>query len=101
MEEFLADPERGPSMIAAHLFLPVRRLHEVFAGEEHTLSARIRHRRLQQCRRALLDPDHAHRPVPRIGAWGFPDAAHFSRVVKQEFGLSPSRFRARAAGAGR
>jgi AraC-like DNA-binding protein len=86
-------------MIAAHLFLSVRRLHEVFQGEERTLSAWIRHRRLEQCRRALLDPAHAGRPVSRIGAaWGFPDAAHFSRSFKQEFGLSPAQFRARARG---
>ncbi|MFE7629933.1 helix-turn-helix domain-containing protein [Kocuria sp. NPDC057446] len=99
VEDRLADPELGPPMVAAHLFLSVRRLHEVFQDEEHTLSAWIRHRRLQQCRRALLDPAHAHRPVSRIGAaWGFPDAAHFSRVFKQEFGLSPAQFRAAARG---
>lgn len=97
VEDHLADPELGPPMVAAHLFLSVRRLHEIFQDEEHTLSAWIRHRRLQQCRRALLDPAHAHRPVSRIGAaWGFPDAAHFSRVFKQEFGLSPSQFRSAA-----
>jgi AraC-like DNA-binding protein len=98
-EDHLADPQLGPAMIAAHLFLSVRRLHEVFQGEEYTLAAWIRHRRLEQCRRALLDPAHAHRPVSRIGAaWGFPDAAHFSRSFKQEFGLSPAQFRARARG---
>lgn len=97
VEDRLADPELGPPMVAAHLFLSVRRLHEIFQDEEHTLSAWIRHRRLQQCRRALLDPAHAHRPVSRIGAaWGFPDAAHFSRVFKQEFGLSPAQFRSAA-----
>lgn len=98
-EDHLADPRLGPPMIAAHLFLSVRRLHEMFQGEERTLSAWIRHRRLEQCRRALLDPAHADRPVSRIGAaWGFPDAAHFSRSFKQEFGLSPAQFRARARG---
>ena len=102
VEDHLSDPELGPAMVAAHLFLSVRRLHEVFQGEEHTLSAWIRHRRLERCREALLDPVHAHRPVSRIGAaWGFPDAAHFSRIFKQEFGVSPSQYRARAAGAGR
>jgi AraC-like DNA-binding protein len=102
VEDHLADPQLGPAMIAAHLFLSVRRLHEVFQGEEHTLSAWIRHRRLERCRQALLDPAHAHRPVSRIGAaWGFPDAAHFSRIFKQEFGVSPAQYRARAAGAGR
>lgn len=99
VEDHLADPQLGPPMVAAHLFLSVRRLHEIFQGEEHTLSAWIRHRRLQQCRRALLDPAHAHRPVSRVGAaWGFPDAAHFSRVFKQEFGLSPSQFRSGSRG---
>lgn len=99
VEDHLPDPQLGPPMIAAHLFLSVRRLHEIFRGEEHTLSTWIRHRRLQQCRRALLDPALVNRPVSRIGAaWGFPDAAHFSRVFKQEFGMSPAQFRATTRG---
>ena len=99
VEDHLADPQLGPPMIAAHLFLSVRRLHEIFQGEEYTLSAWIRHRRLEQCRRTLLDPGHDHRPVSRVGAaWGFPDAAHFSRLFKQEFGVSPAQFRVATRG---
>ena len=99
VEDHLADPQLGPPMVAAHLFLSVRRLHEIFQGEEYTLSAWIRHRRLEQCRLALLDPALAHRPVSRVGAaWSFPDAAHFSRVFKQEFGMSPAQFRATTRG---
>lgn len=99
VEDHLADPHLGPPMIGAHLFHSVRRLHEIFQGEECTLSAWIRRRRLEQCRRDLLDPGHDHRPVSRIGAaWGFPDAAHFSRVFKPEFGVSPAQFRVATRG---
>ena len=39
----------------------------------------------------------AHRPVGEVAArWGFPDAAHFSRAFRAEFGEPPSAVRARA-----
>lgn len=99
MEDHLADPRLDPAMVAAHLYLSVRRLHEIFQGEPSSLSAWIRHRRLERCRLDLLEPALAHRPVSRIGAaWGFPDPAHFSRVFKQEFGISPAQFRETARG---
>ncbi len=56
-----------------------------------TVSTWIRTRRLEQCRRDLLDPMLADRPVAAIAArWGFVDAAHFSRAFKTAFGVSPA-----------
>ena len=58
------------------------------------MSTWIRTRRLEQCRRDLHDPAFADRPVSAVAAqWGFVDAAHFSRVFKAAFGVSPSEFR--------
>jgi AraC-like DNA-binding protein len=61
------------------------------------VSTWIRSRRLDRCRRELVDPLAAHRPVGEVAArWGFPDAAHFSRAFRAEFGEPPSVVRARA-----
>ena len=75
----------------------MRRLHQVFQDEGTTVSTWIRTRRLERCRRALEDPMSAGVPVARIAArWGFPDAAHFSRVFKAAYGVSPSAARNQA-----
>jgi AraC-like DNA-binding protein len=59
----------------------------------------IRERRLERCRRALLDPALRHWSVSAIAAhWGFVDAAHFSRVFRAAYGLPPAEYRL-AAGA--
>ena len=59
------------------------------------MSTWIRTRRLEQCRRDVLDPVLADRPVAGIAArWGFVDAAHFSRAFKTAYGVSPSEYRA-------
>jgi AraC-like DNA-binding protein len=91
----LGSPQLGPSSIAAAHFISTRHLHGLFREQGTTISTWIRMRRLQQCQRTLVDPASAARPVAAIAAqWGFPDAAHFSRVFKATFGVSPSEFRA-------
>jgi AraC-like DNA-binding protein len=54
----------------------------------------IRSRRLERCRRDLLDPALATRTVEAIGErWGLTDAAHFSRVFRRRFGAPPAEYR--------
>lgn len=90
----LASPLLGPTSIAAAHFISTRHLHGLFREQGTTISTWIRMRRLQECQRMLRDPAAAERPVAAIAAqWGFPDAAHFSRVFKAAFGVSPSEFR--------
>lgn len=97
VEAHLARPDLDPTMIARAHYISVRRLHQVFQDEGTTVSTWIRTRRLERCRRALEDPMSAGVPVARIAArWGFPDAAHFSRVFKAAYGVSPSAARTRA-----
>lgn len=85
----------SPASIAAAHYISTRHLHGLFREQGTTVSTWIRMRRLECCRRDLCDPLQAHRPVAAIGArWGFPDAAHFSRVFKSIYGTSPSEYRA-------
>lgn len=91
----LASTDLSPASIAAAHFISTRHLHALFQEQKTTVSTWIRLRRLEQCRRDLVDPVYADRSVAAIAArWGFVDAAHFSRAFKSLFNVSPSEFRA-------
>ena len=93
----LADPNLNPSLVAASLGISTRYLHKLFEAEGQSVAAFIRDRRLEQCRRALADPEQIHRTVMDIAfQWGFNDAAHFSRIFKRRFGVSPTEYRTAA-----
>lgn len=95
IEERLGSPDLSPTTIAAAHYVSVRHLHEVFDADGRTVSAWIRHRRLERIRQDLLDPALADVAVSALAArWCFPDAAHFSRVFKEAYGQAPSRYRA-------
>jgi transcriptional regulator GlxA family with amidase domain len=50
----------------------------------------MRWRRLERCRRDLLDPALSDLPASAIAlGWGFVDAAHFSRVFREAYGHPP------------
>lgn len=71
------------------------RLFEPHGG----VRAYIQARRLRRCAEELLSPRHAQRRIYEIAyRWGFPSEAHFSRVFKQKFGISPSEARKLSAG---
>lgn len=94
IEEHLGDAELTPADIAASQHISTRYLHKLFHAEGTTVSAWIRERRLEQCSRDLRDPALAHRSVSSIAArWGLPDAAHFSRLFRASFGMSPRDYR--------
>ncbi|WP_020497983.1 helix-turn-helix domain-containing protein [Sciscionella marina] len=96
IESNLGDSTLSPDEVAGAHFVSTRHLQNVFREEGTTISAWIRERRLERCRRDLADPVYASSSVSSIAArWGFPDAAHFSRVFKTAYGESPSEYRAR------
>lgn len=97
VREHLRDPLLGVARIAADLRLSTSTLHRVFADEPCSLSNWIWGQRLDAIQRELCDPRASARSVSEIAfAWGFNDAAHFSRAFKNRFGCSPRDMRARA-----
>ncbi len=71
IEARLGDPALSPSMIAAAHYISVRSLHSLFEAQPHSVAGWIRQRRLERCRRDLLDPALRVRPVSAIAArWG-------------------------------
>lgn len=96
----LGATDLGPARIAAAHYISTRQLHSIFRQQDTTVSTWIRQRRLERCRRDLLDPLFDDQPVAVIAARrGFIDAAHFSRVFKASYGASPSELRLTRKGA--
>jgi AraC-like DNA-binding protein len=94
IENHLDDSDLTPDTIAAAAHISTGYLHKLFRMDGTTVSRFIRERRLEHCRRDLLAPDQVTLPVSSIGArWGLVDAAHFSRLFKAEYGLSPREYR--------
>ena len=94
IEDRLDDPDLDPEMVAAACHISVGYLHKLFRAEGTSVSRVIRERRLEQCRRDLLAPACRDKAVSAIGAhWGFLDAAHFSRIFKATYGVSPREYR--------
>lgn len=94
IDQHLADEDLSPGRIAATHFVSPRHVQNLFSNDGTTLSAWIRGRRLERCRRELAIPERAAEPVAAIGRrWGFTDAAHFSRTFKSRYGVPPARYR--------
>lgn len=92
----LADPALNVATIASALRLSTSTLHRAWAGEACSLTDWVWAQRLDAARRDLCDPACAARTVSEIAfAWGFNDAAHFSRAFRARFGLAPRDARAR------
>lgn len=99
IEAHLGSADLNPARIAAAHYISTRHLHGIFHEQGVTVSSWIRTRRLERCRRDLLDPLLAERTVAAIASrWGLLDAAHFSRVFKAAYQESPSDLRVRPTG---
>jgi AraC-like DNA-binding protein len=94
IEANLDDADLCPAKIASVHHISVRHLQNLFHRSECTVSAWIRGRRLERCRRDLGDPTLHHLPVSAVAARsGLVDAAHFSRLFRARYGRSPKEFR--------
>jgi AraC family transcriptional regulator, positive regulator of tynA and feaB len=88
----LSDPALTPPRIAAANAMSLRALHALFEETDESVAQMIRRERL---RRAFDDLTGTRdESVSDVALrWGFSDAAHFSRVFKREYGMSPSDLR--------
>jgi len=96
MHQRLADPGLTPEVVAAAHAMSLRQLNRILEEDGESPARWIRRQRLDRCRRDLLDPELADRPVAAIGArWGFADPATFNRAFQRQFGLPPGEYRRR------
>ena len=95
----LPEPGLGPVSIARAFSISVRALHALFEDADASVAALVRNERLARCLEDLRRRNGGS--VTDIAfRWGFCDAAHFSRVFKREFGVTPSEVRHEALASG-
>jgi AraC family transcriptional activator of tynA and feaB len=88
----LQEPSLGPVSIARAFSISVRALHALFEDADASVAVLVRNERLARCQEDLRQRNGGS--VTDIAfRWGFCDAAHFSRVFKREFGITPSEVR--------
>jgi AraC-like DNA-binding protein len=91
----LDDTALSPTRLAHQVHVSLRRLQEVFQNQGTTLSDCIWDARLEYARGLLTNPVNGRESISTVAyRAGFSDVAHFSRRFKQEFGVSPSEYRA-------
>lgn len=75
-----------------------RYVQKLFEGTGESFSHYVRERRLQRAWHDLANPAEAAVPIAEIAyRYGFSDAAHFSRLFRERFGLPPRELRRREA----
>jgi len=88
----LQDPALGPGSIARAYSMSIRALHALFEDVDESVAGLVRGERLARCMEDLRQPTGGS--VTEIAfRWGFSDAAHFSRLFKRAFGVTPSEAR--------
>jgi len=93
--ENLADTELTPAVIAQRFSISKRYLHLLFARTDRTVCEFITGNRLERARRELGSMATGESITAIAGRVGFGDPAHFSRLFKQRYGVSPRDFRRR------
>ncbi|MEP0315164.1 MULTISPECIES: helix-turn-helix domain-containing protein [Alphaproteobacteria] len=90
----LHDPDLSLEQIANQNKISVRYLHYLFGGSGESAWQFVVSERLEKCKKDILNTDMDNKSITAIAyAWGFSDAAHFSRSFKRVFGMSPSQAR--------
>jgi AraC-like DNA-binding protein len=95
----LGSPELDPEALCSLFRISRTQLYRLFEPLGG-VATYIQEQRLARAYAELSNPVRVHRRIYDIAFdWGFSSEAHFSRVFRRTFGLSPSEARARAHGA--
>lgn len=100
IEAHLKDPDLTPCRVAQALHISPRYLRMLFSGASESVSNYILRRRLEECAKQISSVLWRGHTITDIAlAWGFNSAAHFTRVFRDQYGLTPSRYRRTQLGA--
>ncbi len=90
----LREPTLSIESISTALGISSPHLHRIFKNEPLSISHYFWSKRLQGCVNDLSDDTKSNESISTIAfSWGFNDSAHFSRVFKEKYGVSPSKWR--------
>lgn len=92
IEENIKNPSLTPSKIAEHFAVSTRYIHQLFKTEGITVASFILDMRLERCQRDIMLLYPKKKVIDIAFKWGFNDAAHFSKVFKKKYGVSPSKY---------
>ena len=94
IETMLGDPDLNLTYVAREHGVSTRYLQKLFTGADMSFSQYLRSRRLERCRADLTSPLHSQLSISEICfRWGFNGSAHFSRVFREKYKLSPREYR--------
>ena len=94
IEARLHDPNLTPGMISSALRISPRYLRKLMAQYGETASSYILRRRLEESSKQLKTGLYRNRTVTDIAfSLGFNSTAHFARVFKEKFAMTPTDFR--------
>lgn len=109
--DLIAKQERIKQLIDQNLRMPdlcvrdlakqfgcsIRYIQRLFSEGDCTVSKYIRRQRLEGCRKQLADPTWMNHGITEIAFnWGFNSSAHFSRIFKEEYGITAREYRKQA-----
>jgi AraC-like DNA-binding protein len=96
--EHLGDAALTPDAIAKAVGLSVRHVNRMLVSDDTSLSAYIWSQRIGKAYADLVDPRLLNCSTGEIAfRWGFASQSHFSRVIRDRFGVTPTELRLQAA----
>jgi AraC-like DNA-binding protein len=96
LERHFASPELTAESVARAHGISERYLYSVLASAGISLGEWVRNRRLAAARDDLADPSLSVATIAH--RWGFADHAHFSRLFRARYGMTPTDWRHGTAG---
>lgn len=94
IQQHYESSDLDPKMISAGVNLSIRYINNLFNKEDTSLMRFLTQYRLESSKRLLNNSFLAHKTITELAMQsGFNNMAHFSRIFKQHYGLSPRQYR--------
>lgn len=92
--ENLTHAKLSPQVVADHIGVSLRHLYRLFGVEQQSVNKYIQIKRLEKIKFELKDLNNKKLSITEIALkWGFGSSAHFSKIFKKVYDISPRKFR--------